>query len=91
MCETALRRRGGPGNARAMQAVTLLGRWHWRAVRDCASRLRERGYRVELDERNVDGVLAVFFIEGEPAAVAHLEALVAWLDGGGRRPEPPRR
>jgi hypothetical protein len=72
-----------------MQAVTLLGRWHWRAVRDCAARLRARGYRVELDERNVDGVLAVFFIDGEATAVAHLEALVAWLDGAGRRPEPP--
>jgi hypothetical protein len=48
-----------------------------------------RGYRVEPDERNVDGVLAVFFIDGEATAVAHLEALVAWLDGAGRRPEPP--
>lgn len=72
-----------------MQAVTLLGRWHWRAVRDRVAGLRARGYRVELEERNVDGVLAVFLIDGEAAAVAHLEALVAWLDGAGRRPEPP--
>ena len=55
-------------------------------LRGPAARAR---YRVELDERNVDGVLAVFFIDGGATAVAHLEALVAWLDGAGRRPEPP--
>lgn len=70
----------------------LLGRWHWARVRRCAAQLRERGYRVELEERDADGVLAVFVIDGEPAAVAHLEALTAWLDRGGRGPElPPAR
>ena len=75
-----------------MQAITLLGRWHWGAVRRCAAQLRERGYRIGLDERDADGVLAVFVLEGEPAAVGHLEALIAWLDRGGRRPKlPPAR
>lgn len=72
-----------------MQAITLLGRWHWAKVRRRAAELRERGYQVELEERDADGVLAVFVIEGEPAAVVHLEALIVWLDRGGRRPELP--
>ena len=71
-----------------MQAIVLLGSWHWGEVRRCAVQLREHGYWIELDERDADGVLAVFVIEGEPAAVAHLEAFVAWLNGGGGRPAP---
>jgi hypothetical protein len=67
----------------------VLGRWHWAAVRREARRLIERGHLLELDEHRVDWALAVLAVDGKPAAVAHLEAFVAWLDGRGRRPALP--
>ena len=67
----------------------LLGRWYWDTVRREARRLIERGYLLELDERRVDWALAVLIVDGEPAAVAHLDAFIAWLDGRGRRPALP--
>jgi hypothetical protein len=72
-----------------MQPIMLLGRWYWGAMRREARRLMERGYLLELDERRVDWALAGLTVEGESAAVAHLEALAGWLDGRGRRPVLP--